>query len=117
MSEKVVGYLLLVTGLLLIFIALISGYNLFTKATNPIRFFDFGEITITLPNTIENQGTQLDLSQEITLPNTIEGPINMAAHIFFLAFFVSVGTKVANVGTNLIRPIVVKGKTENENKS
>ena len=116
MSEKIVGYALLFLGLLLILITLISGYNLFTKATQPIQFFKFDEIAITIPNSVETSGTQLDLSQKITLPNTIEGPLNMATHLFFLSFFVSVGAKIASVGTQLIRPIVVKAKSE-EKKS
>ncbi len=112
MTEKIVGYFLLSIGMGIVLVSLVNGINLFTKNSQPIAFFKFDEIAITLPNLLDSQGTQINTSQKVMLPNTIEGPLNLAAHLFFLSFFVGIGAKVAGVGTNLVRPIIVKTKDE-----
>lgn len=100
MTEKVTGYLLIVVGIALMAIAAFSVYSVFTGSATPFALFNFKGVTITLdPNLPE---------VEVFPAEVINATTNTLAHLFLMGFIVSVGAKIAALGTNLVRPINVK---------
>lgn len=122
MSEKIVGYLLLVAGLVIIVIAVISVYSVFTKKSNPVDLFNLGGISIDMSSFAgadlsSEQREQLARSNlstktELIPSSVLSTPLNYAAHLMFMGFLASIGFKIANIGTMLIRPIKVKLKSQ-----
>ncbi len=115
LSEKVTGYLMLVVGLLVIFAAVFSVYQVFTKQAMPINLFSFPGISIDLSKVVASQlpqdvslpqGTQMQ--QEVIPSKMINDSANIAAHLFFMGFVASAGYKVASLGVEMLRPIQVK---------
>ena len=127
MSEKIVGYILLIVGTLVIFASAFSAYEVFTKKTEPIQLFNFSGISINMANllgsgdgltaeqqaALERQKASIK-PQEIVSASMINDTSNFAAHLFLMGFLVTVGYKVASLGVNLLRPIVVKAKEEKQ---
>ncbi len=132
MSEKITGYLLLVAGLAIIFFAAYSVFSTFTGKSKPYQLFSYDGITIDL-------GSLTSSSQSITVPEEyaeeviakldeieqsqtdsvkqeiLPGPVlndslNYFAYIIFMGFLANIGFKVANLGTHMARPIIIKPK-------
>lgn len=109
MSEKVVGYILLVVGLVVIVFAVVNVFMTFTGKAMPVQLFNF-------------QGVTLDFGQQLGLPKTTAAPMelisardlnqmaNLTAQILLMGFLAGAGEKLASLGVSLIRPIVVKAK-------
>lgn len=107
MSEKVIGYLLLAGGLLLILFSTLNIYLTFTGRALPVMLF-------------HTSGISLDLSQSLPVPNPAAKPVEIfsAADMNQVAdltltylldtFFVSVGAKIASLGVQLLRPVNIK---------
>ncbi len=127
MSEKILGYILLVLGLMIMVGSAFSVYQVFTKKTKPVQLFNFSGINIDsavlqpdLPNNIPAEFQQLanrpDLNKplEIVPPELLNDSSNIFAHLIFMGFLLSAGGKIAQIGTYLLRPIQVKLKTEQQ---
>ncbi len=112
MSEKIVGYCLLVVGIVVIIFAAMNVFMVFTGKALPVQLFSF-------------QGVSLDFSQSLGLPKTTgTAPVellsardlnqmsNLGAQLLLMGFLAGVGEKLASLGVQLIRPIVVKSKEE-----
>lgn len=113
MSEKVVGYVLLAVGILIIAITAINIISVFTGNVEPVQLFNFEGIGI---NTKELVGDAMPVAnQELDLisPDMLNDTSNLFAHIFLMGFISTVGFKIASLGTMLVRPIVVKVKEAN----
>ncbi|MGB9660226.1 MAG: hypothetical protein ACPLY9_06935 [Nitrososphaerales archaeon] len=98
--EKVVGYILLIVGVVMILISVYFMFNVFTGTTTPPRLFNFPDIYITV-------------SGEPTLILHGEEMNKIFAMIFWylLMFFIMMaGGKIASLGINLIREIRVEIK-------
>lgn len=112
MDEKVSGYGLLFVGLALIAFAVFSVYTVFTGRAQPVNVFSFDSISVPLSSLMQGAGeaslptggAELELFKADALNKTT----NTFAHLFLMGFVASAGFKVATLGTNLIRPIVVK---------
>jgi len=100
LSEKVTGYLLLVTGLLTIGLSSFSIYQVFTKKAQPVKLVSSQPFKIELAPGAPP--TEL-MSAEIL--NTIS---NLTAHYFLMSFLAMVGFKISSLGIQLLRPIEVK---------
>lgn len=110
MTEKIVGYSLLIIG---VFVIIFCGLNVlfvFTGKALPIQPFNF-------------PGVSLDLSQSLGLPKTagvkptelisadmLNQSSNLFTHLFLMGFLAGIGQKLASLGVQLVRPIVVKSK-------
>ena len=122
MSERVSGYLLLIGGIALITFAVVNVYFVFTDQMKPFPLFDFPSIGIDL-----SSATEISLSQELQdsgvtigdaenqtqelLPGEVLSQTsNIIAHLILMGFLVNAGYKLASLGTQLLRPIVVKVK-------
>lgn len=121
MSEKITGYTLLVCGIALILFCAFNVYFVFTKQAQPVQLFSFPAISFDM-----SQSLTAGLPPEIarSLPKTAAKPTelisanmlnqtsNIFAHLFLMGFLASIGEKLASLGIQLVRPIVVKSKEE-----
>lgn len=111
MTEKVLGYLLIFLGILAIFLSAFSVYLVFTHKAEPYAFMQPGPIVFNLQLPADPSGSKMvnvpvDLSKVMPL-----APItNIFLHLVLMGFIASAGAKLAGIGTNLVRPIVVKAK-------
>ena len=104
-DEKVVGYILLAVGVVMIFLSVYLMFNVFTGASTPPSLFDFSDVSFPI---LQPGGTsetvQVISGQDMN---------RMAAMGFWymLMFFIAyAGGKVASLGVNLIRKIRVEVK-------
>ncbi|OGM31580.1 hypothetical protein A3D00_02430 [Candidatus Woesebacteria bacterium RIFCSPHIGHO2_02_FULL_38_9] len=112
--EKVLGYFLILAGVITIIYSAVSVYMVFTKKAKPIDLFSFSGISI---DTIQLTGNKLPEGTpapktELIKPDLINETSNIAAHVFLMGFLGSVGYKIASLGVMLARPIIVKLRTK-----
>lgn len=106
MNEKIVGYVLLFLGIIIIFFSAFSVYGVFSKKIKPVQFFAIGDAPIEIP--IAGQTTS---GGGIDIPiEAVSDPLNSFAHLALMMFIGGVGFKIASLGTMLVRPVVVKLK-------
>lgn len=101
-DEKIVGYILLATGLILIFFSIYQMMSVFTGASPPPKLFNFSDIYF--PAGGGSEPMLMMLGEELN---------RLAAMGFWyiLMFFIMwAGGKVASLGVNLIREIRVEVK-------
>lgn len=128
MSEKVIGYLLLATGIIFIGFSTYSLYSVFVKKAKPINLFSYPAISID-PNQF---APQLSIPSQISLPpetaqnleqlqvenqtkkteiisaDMLNDSANIFAHLMLMGFLATIGFKLASLGISLIRPIIVR---------
>jgi hypothetical protein len=103
MPEKTTGYILLISGLILIGISAFSVYQVFTKQAPPINYFSLASISVNIPNASV---------VELMSGKTMSDSANLTIHIILMSFLVGVGSKIASLGIQLLRPIEVKLNTK-----
>jgi len=111
-SEKTVGYALLVIGLIAIFYSAYSVYSVFTGLARPFDLFAFEALRIDIGKFVLDAPSDQNLMQDIVPSEVLNTPMNYIAHLMLMGFLTSAGLKIANIGTNLIRPIKIKVKEE-----
>lgn len=111
-TEKTIGFALLVIGLAAIFYSAFSVYGVFTGLIQPFGLFNFDSIKVDLGKFIIQAPSDQNLTQDIIPQEVLNTPMNYIAHLLLMGFLASVGLKVANIGTNLLRPIKIKVKEE-----
>jgi len=125
MTEKVVGYILICVGVGIILFSGLSVYQVFTKRAEPVLLFSFPALSIdmskmlsgALPKEIRDTGYTLPPSkQEILSADMVNQPTNLLFHTVLMGFMVTVGFKIASIGTMMVRTIVVKVKEEEGKK-
>jgi len=111
MSEKFVGYLLLILGLLLMALPAFNIYQVFTKQVQPISLFELQGVSLNIADYLPSD----PLRKPGTVPPTELIPAsdlnfisNLTAHYLLMSFFIGVGFKVASLGITLLRPIEVR---------
>ncbi len=123
MTEKILGYLLLISGILIIGVSLFGAYSVFRGKMSVYPLFKLPGISIDLSSFISSdlpneQKEILNKSQslktELISPQLINEPLNFIFHLLFMGFIANVGFKISSLGINLLRPIKVK---LNEEKS
>jgi len=122
MSEKIIGYILIGVGVLTISFSGLSVYQVFTKKTLPVALFSFKGISIdmskmlsaSLPAELRNSGVTLPPAQTEIIPaEMVNLPTNFLFHTILMGFLSSVGLKIAQVGTYMVRTIEVTVKERN----
>lgn len=118
MSEKIVGYLFLVLGMIIIGFSAVSAYLVFTKQAYPAKLFNFKGIGFDTSSIISSSlppefaqivpKNKASTSQEIIPPDVLNDSSNIFAHLMLMGFLASIGYKIASLGTMLIRTLVVK---------
>ncbi len=125
MSEKIVGYLLISCGVMAIIFSVLNIYSVFTGKTRPVQVFNFSGISLDasqfLPQDLPSEASQLvkpEATQkaEIIPANIINDSSNIFAHLLLMGFLASAGSKVALIGTMLVRPINVKLRNKEPEK-
>lgn len=114
------GYLLIILGVAVIAFAAANVYLVFTKQADPISLFEFTGIEldlsqatqVNLPSELQEAGIEItnqpSQKQEILPAGMLNATSNLLAHIVLMGFVVNVGYKIATIGTELVRPIIVK---------
>ena len=120
MNEKILGYILLAVGLVIIIFAVVSVFNVFTAKVEPVDLFKLSGVSLDLGSLIggdlppeareQIQRSGGSAKSELISPDLINKPLNIFAHLTLMGFLASVGFKVASLGVMLIRPIKVKLK-------
>lgn len=121
-KEKVIGYSLLTVGILIIFYAAFSVYSVFTKKQNPASVLNLPGISLDLSGLVGSdlspeeralmKERNVNTKAELISPEVLNTPLNYTFHLLFMGFIASVGLKIANIGTMLVRPIKVNLKEE-----
>lgn len=122
MSEKFIGYLLLVLGILLIFGSLGGVYAVFTGRIQPYPIFDLPAITLDLSSLMEAEGQEAqqlaesgaNLETELVKGDVLNKPLNLVAYLLFMSFLLNVGFKIATLGVQMVRPIKVTLRGEGQ---
>jgi len=119
MIEKVVGWILIGLGLIIILGTVYNFYGVMTRKFQPVQFFDFPAVNMDpsafipqydVPEHLQGviQKPSTDQKVELISADMLNQSSNLFVHLFFLGFIVNVGFKIAQLGTYLTRPIVVK---------
>ena len=103
MSEKIIGYTLLVCGIAIILFTAFNVYFVFTKQAQPIQLFNFPAVSLDLI-----PGAK---PTEILPADVLNQSSNIFAHLLLMGFMASIGQKLATLGVQLVRPIVVKSSS------
>jgi hypothetical protein len=112
MSEKIIGYILLLFGLLIIFYSVFSAYEVFNKKSKPVDLFSFPAISMDYSKLIQGAPPNADMKQELIAPAILNEPTNYIAHLLLMGFIATAGYKIASIGTMLLRTIKVNLKEE-----
>lgn len=114
MNEKTTGYALLAIGVIIILAAAISVIMVFTKATQPVQLFNFSGVTLDLSSLVPTvPGTrQSEVKTEILPSNILNDSSNVFAHLLLMGFVASIGSRIATLGVQLLRPVEVKMRTK-----
>ena len=99
MPEKTIGYTLLFSGLALIIIVSVNVFQVFTKQTPPVHYFNLPSITVNISN-----ASPVELLSGQTMSDTA----NLTIHLVLMSFLAGVGAKVSSLGIQLLRPVEVK---------
>ncbi len=127
MTEKVTGYTLVLIGIVIILFSGFSVYQVFTAKEKPVQLFHFPGISINMANLMgngdglsaeqaaafEKQKAQVK-PQEIISSELLNDSSNIGAHMLLMGFIASIGYKIASLGIQFVRPIVVKMKETRE---
>ncbi len=121
MSEKVIGYILLTIGFLVLIFSAFNVYQVFTGQIKPVQLFNFEGISLNLGNMLGtgegmtaeqqialNQQKAQIAPQELISSDLLNESSNLAAHLFLMGFMASIGYKIGSLGIQMLRPIVVK---------
>ena len=119
MSEKVLGYLLLFSGIIIMVFTGWNVYAVFTKQIRPVSIFSLQGISIdptkivaaNLPPHVADQmktNPTASTLMEIFPAETLNSISNIIAHIVLMGFLASIGYRLASLGVQLVRTIVVK---------
>jgi hypothetical protein len=118
MNEKIIGYILLVIGIITILSSALSVYQVFAKKGQPIQLFSFPSISVDATDLLggdlppaQRELAQKQLGQakiDILPADILNKTSNIIAHLLVMGFIVNVGFKLASLGVMMIRPIKVQ---------
>lgn len=119
MSEKIIGYLLLSAGLIIIVISALSAFSILTKSAQPVKFLNLSSISLdinqllagSLPAELRGQLPKIQGTPTELFPSSaLNFTFNLTLHLLLLGFFVTIGYKISQLGIQLLRPINVQLK-------
>lgn len=115
MTEKVIGYALLAVGVILIIFTAVNIYFVFTGRAQPVELFHSEGISLDLGSLagapVATNKTELVTAADINLIS------NLTIQVILMGFLAGTGQKLASLGVQLLRPIVVKAKNEKNTSS
>lgn len=106
MIEKLVGYILIFLGVIIIISSGLNVFNILTKRSDPIEFVNKEIVSTISPSVISKN--QVSLNQMFNIDGeTIKFISNIGIHLLLLSFVMKAGFHLASLGTMLVRPIIV----------
>lgn len=125
LSERLVGYILLTLGIIIMFFAAIQIIAVFTGNAKPIKMFSMDSKMPTQQQsnqTLEDLIAQLQQNPQTSLntaslptpqlidPKIINDILNLTVYYVIMQFILGLGFKLSNLGVQLLRPIVIQTK-------
>jgi hypothetical protein len=111
MTEKVVGYLLLASGVIIILLAALSVYMVFTAKSQPASFIKPGPVVLDLQLPADPAGEMtVNVPLDVSKIMPVAPLTNIFIHLMLMGFIASIGARLAGIGVNLVRPIIIKAK-------
>ncbi|KKQ37881.1 MAG: hypothetical protein US53_C0007G0020 [Candidatus Woesebacteria bacterium GW2011_GWA1_37_7] len=107
MGEKITGILLLVLGLLVIAMASLNIYFLFSGKVAPFSLIRTKGISLDIKGPTLPDSTEIPFKTEILEADVLDRLVNISFHFIFMGFLVNVGYKVASLGVQFLRPVKV----------
>jgi hypothetical protein len=123
-ESKVLGYLLLASGLILVTFSLLSVYQVFTNKIQPIQLFNQRGISLDLRQILgPSLSPSLDLASssasgqlELLSADSLNKMFNLTFHLVFMGFVSTVGFRLGTLGNQFLRPIIVDIKSLEKSK-
>ena len=104
-KDKLVGYVLLIVGLFVIFLAIFWAYSAFKRGSSSLSIFHWDNQKLKFTSN-DNQPTQY-----LEVPgDQVSNTINIMLWLALMFFMAWAGGKVANLGVKIIRDIKVEIK-------
>jgi hypothetical protein len=111
-TTKLVGYLLLAAGVIVIIVAMFNAYNVFSGKQNPPQVVVLESIQVNVPAQGGSSGAAIELfSGDVTTKLA-----NMLAWYVLMVFMMLGGSKLAGIGVQLLREIKVVLKGEDSSR-
>lgn len=107
-KDKLVGYILLVAGIVLIVLAVYSAYNVFAGSSHPPSLFKMEDIGIQIPS----EGGLPPQEMVFIRGDQLSMMVNMGFWFMLMYFVASAGAKIGGLGVKLAREIKVEVKRE-----
>lgn len=117
-SDRIIGYILFVAGIVIICYSAFNVYRVFTKSFEPVSLFNFPGIGLDASSFIGSdlspeQKALLEQSGQASKLEIVPGSLlnqtsNVLAHLLLMGFLASIGYKIASLGILMLRPVVVK---------
>jgi len=104
-KDKLVGYVLLIVGLIIIFLAIVWAYSAFASGSSRLSIFHWDNQKIKINNGDNEPPQYLEIPGD-----QISKTINIMLWLTLMFFLVWAGGKVANLGVKIIRDIKVEIK-------
>lgn len=96
MSAKLIGYLLLSFGLIVIAVSALNIYQVFTGVSQPFSVVHTSGLSLTLP--------QISTPVQVATAKDLDQMTNLTFTYLLYSFLVSVGFKLASLGSQFLRP-------------
>ena len=118
MTEKVIGYTLLAVGVLIIIFSAVNIFMVFTGRAQPVQLFHTSGISLDFGSLISAQllaGARSNLpaqKTEILPAEQIDLISNLTVQVFLMGFLAGAGFKLASLGVQLLKPVVLKLKDD-----
>lgn len=119
MTERTVGYILLVAGILVMIYSTWQIINVFTGKAEPIQVVKYeapeqSSSTSDLLNQLQGgRGGNVELPMpQLFDPDALNEIINLSIYYFIMQFLLGLGFKFSSLGVSMLRPIVVQVKNK-----
>lgn len=114
MRDRVTGYSLLATGIVIMLFAVIQVYLVFTNKISPPSIFQASALSVDLAKLLSNSQPQLPNQKpqagqfEFLSAKNVNQTLNMSTDFFLMSFVIGFGFKISSLGVMLLRPVTVK---------
>jgi hypothetical protein len=104
-KDKLVGYVLLIVGLIVIFLAIVWAYSAFTSGSSRLSIFRWDNQKIKISSSDNEPPQYLEVPGD-----QVSKTINIMLWLTLMFFLVWAGAQIANLGVKIIRSIKVEIK-------
>jgi hypothetical protein len=121
MPERVVGYLLLAVGIVVMIFSVYYAYNVLTNRIKPLTVYHASETKpqqpVTQKELLDNPSTAMQLQSQMlshVMEKQMIPSLNLGATLFLMYFVMLLGYRLSSLGVQLMRPIQVKLREQAE---